>query len=434
MCVNKAATAAVFFMLGVGLISLKINWIVFLFAVLLLPVFLTVKRRINFSSAVILLFFALLGAFYYNFRISWEKRGLVFGEPIAVQGLVDAPSIRRGETQKLTIKLSDTGAPVSATTYSSALFEYGDVVKISGILFEQPGGRIVFSAPVSPKIIKRGSGSRIKSALFSLKDSLENNIKRALPPDKTALPIGTLLGDKSDFTGEFDNALKRSGLAHIAALSGFNVMILIRYLTSIVGFFILHRSSRFAVIVSIIAAFIVMTGASASLVRAGIMGVVGLALKNQSRLTDVKFILIWTALFMVLINPTVLIFDLGFSLSFSALIGLIYIEPLLKKLLTKIFKTPEVFWRGWKGLIIQTLAAESAVSPIILVTFRQFSPWAVFSNLLILPLLPVTMLLTFITALGGYISSALSVALSWPLYLLVGYEEVVINIFGGGFV
>lgn len=426
--------SATFFMLGIGLASIRINWIIGLSGVSLLLIFLCLKFRLNLPFASILLFFVLLGVFYYGFRVSWKKRGLVFGEQVSFYGIVSDSPERNGGTQEFLIRPAGKNAEISATTYSSALLKYGDLVKVEGILQEQPGGRISFRSPVSPKIIERGGGSKIKSALFALKDSLKSNVRRALPPDKTALPIGTLLGDKGDFAPEFNNALKRSGLAHIAALSGYNVMIFIRYFAPLVGFFILHRGWKFAVTAAAIAAFIVMTGASASLVRAGVMGIIGMILKDQSRLTDVRFVLIWTALLMILINPAVLIFDLGFSLSFAALIGLIYIEPFLKKRLTRVFKTAEGFWNGWKGLVIQTLAAETAVLPIIFIAFRQFSPWAVLSNLLILPLLPATMFLTFVTATGGYVSSTLSAVLSWPLYLLAGYEEMVINLFGGGLI
>ncbi len=434
MRVNKVATAAVFFMAGIGLSSLGINWIIYISAAVSFLALLCIKHKIKIVFALIIFIVFLSGAFYYNFRTAWEKYGLVFGEQTTVYGVINSVPERSGGTQRLIIKSSDAGAIIGATTYSAEPFEYGDLVKISGSLSEEKGGKISFSAPTSPKILKHNAGSKIKAVLFALKDSLQNNIKRALPPDKTALAIGTLLGDKSDFTKEFNNALKRSGLAHIAALSGFNVMIFVRYLSPIVGFFILHRGWRFGVTSLVITAFIVMTGASASLVRAGIMGIVGMVLKNQSRLTDVKFVLIWTALLMVLADPAVLVFDLGFSLSFAALIGLIYIEPLLKKWLVRIFKTTEKFWSGWKGLALQTVAAEAAVSPIIFLTFRQFSPWAIFSNLLIIPLLPATMFMTFLVSIVGYISSVLSAVFAWPLYILVSYEELVINFFGRGFI
>lgn len=434
MHVNKAATAAVFFMFGTGLSSLDVGWIICLFAVFSALTFFLIKRGIGLFFAFIILFSVLCGAFYYNCRISWGERGLAFGVQAMIYGVINDFPEKSGGMQRFVIKPDGTSATISAVTYSSIPLKYGDLVEVSGMTVKKPGGKISFAAPVSPKVIKHNTGSGIKSALFALKSSLEGNIKRALPPDKTALAIGTLLGDKSDFTKEFNSALKRSGLAHIAALSGYNVMIFVRYLTPIVGFFVLHRGWRLAAVSFVVIAFIAMTGASASLMRAGIMGIISLVLKNRSRLTDVKFILVWTALLMVLISPAVLIFDLGFSLSFAALIGLIYIEPLLKKWLARLFGTADNFWNGWKGLVLQTLSAEAAVSPIILITFRQFSPWAVLSNLLILPFLPATMFLTFITAMGGYVSSILSAVLSWPLYLLVEYEEMVVNLFGGGLI
>ena len=429
MRANNAVVLALFFLLGVGLFEARASWLVMITAGLAAAA-LFWRRRATWRRVAIISMAIFAGAFYCAFRLNWSRGDLVLGEEVKVAGTVleAEPS---GSLLRITASTEGSGEQIEMATFSALAPEYGDIVEATGVLKSAGGGRISFTSPVDAKIVGHAGVNPVARELFRLRDALSAKIKRALPADKSALALGILLGDKSDFTKEFSRRINKSGLAHIAALSGYNVAILSVYFSGAVGFLILHRGWRLIVTSAAILLFIIMTGASASLVRAGIMGIVGLILKSGGRITDTKFPIIWTAFFMVVADPKVLLFDRGFELSFAALLGLVYLEPVLKKRVGKILRAGESAWTGWKEVAVQTVSAELAVAPLVAIFFRQFSPWAVLSNIAVLPTIPLAMFLTFLTALAGFASSSLSLIFSWPLSILIGYEELVINIFGG---
>ena len=134
---------------------------------------------------------------------------------------------------------------------------------------------------------------------------------------------------------------------------------------------------------------------------------------------------------MLLFNPDLLVFNVGFQLSFAALIGMVYIQPLLEKLLQKLFKVRvKGGFLNWKENALQTTSAQLAAFPIIISTFGYFSPWSLLTNVLILGLMPITMFLGFVTVAFGLISYHLSLLVAWITGLFLGYEIFIINLFG----
>ena len=129
---------------------------------------------------------------------------------------------------------------------------------------------------------------------------------------------------------------------------------------------------------------------------------------------------------MLLLDPNLLIFDVGFQLSFTALLGIVYIEPLLKKY-SRLKLDPGFL--SWRDNLRQTTAAQLAVAPIVLVVFGTLSPFSLAANVLILEFIPITMLFGFITALAGLVSFNLSLILSLPTSALLAYETFIIYFF-----
>ena len=140
------------------------------------------------------------------------------------------------------------------------------------------------------------------------------------------------------------------------------------------------------------------------------MGVVVLLSKQIGRLSQVGRILILTAFLMLLVNPRLLFFDAGFQLSFAATLGLVYISPLLEDYFKKI---PKLF--GIRDALLTTFSAIIATTPLILFLFGRFSLVAPLANLLILPIIPLTMAVGF----GSLIISAIYLPLGqWAGFLV----------------
>jgi len=155
-----------------------------------------------------------------------------------------------------------------------------------------------------------------------------------------------------------------------------------------------------------------MTGAQASVVRAAIMGIIAQMATNIGRIYYPTNALALSGTVMLLQNPKLLRFDIGFQLSFLAVMGLVYITPLLEDLFPKL---PQFL----KNYLLPTLAAQIASAPLILFNFDRLSLISPVVNLLILPIIPLAMAVSFLTGMLAIISPAIGQIISWLTWLLL---------------
>ena len=127
---------------------------------------------------------------------------------------------------------------------------------------------------------------------------------------------------------------------------------------------------------------------------------------------------------MLLVNPFLLRYDVGFQLSFLAVLGIIYLGPIFKKMLNFI---PEERLVNLRSIITMTFSAQVFTLPILIYNFGYFSLVSPLSNILIVPILPLIMMMGFIFLLLGTIYSPLIWLFALPVYLLLKYLTSVIS-------
>ena len=420
---DKAFYIALFFILGIAGAGIGWNvWIILIAAFLLSKVFFS----LDIKTSSILLFTTFIGVFYLNFFDVTHKAIVSFGADDEYIGLVGSKPSEGIESTSLEVSLYEPHrGTVYVYTEPDREYRYGDVVFLRGEVKKSQSGSMNFISFPDIEIIERDQGSRLRSILFTLKDSLISNIEKVLPADKSALMAGVLLGERAEFTDEFEEAMRNSGTTHIVALSGYNVAILAVLINALFSRLWGKRKS-FYLSMLIIPAFVIMTGAEPSVVRAGIMGMILLLAEHQGRAYSFRNAIALTAFAMLLFDPRALTDDVGFQLSFAALLGLVYIQPWL----TKRLKVLDDGFLAWKKNALQTTSAQIAVLPIIMTTFGFFSPTALISNVLILEVIPITMLLGFMTSILGFVSFHLSLVVGWLANVFLSYEVLVINLFG----
>ena len=108
--------------------------------------------------------------------------------------------------------------------------------------------------------------------------------------------------------------MSQSGTTHLVALSGYNITVIAIAVSTLLSYFLRRRIVFWLSILTIIA-FVLMTGAEASVVRAAIMGGIILLAKQIGRIHSMRNAIVFAALLMVLFNPKILRFDIGFQLS-----------------------------------------------------------------------------------------------------------------------
>jgi len=172
--------------------------------------------------------------------------------------------------------------------------------------------------------------------------------------------------------------------------------------------------------------FVIMTGAEASVVRAAIMGFIVLLANQVQRLYSFRNAIAIAAFLMILFNPKILVWDIGFQLSFAAVMGLVYLEPAIRKL----FKvSPKPGFLNWRANLLTTVSAQLAVIPILLSNFSSFSLIGFLTNILVLTFVPATMFLGLLVVAAGILSYYLAQVIGWLANIFLSYEIGVIDLF-----
>ncbi|MDP3953339.1 MAG: ComEC/Rec2 family competence protein [bacterium] len=419
---DKAFYLALFFIIGAGAVGFEIGiYLALIGAFLLARFFFSLKTK----TSLLLTLVCFLGVFYGHLYQVLNKAVFPLEEQATLQGLVVAEPEEGINYTELEVELEKPHrGRVLVYTSLEGRYRYGDKIAFTGEVELASWGRYIASFP-KIEIIERDQGSSIKSYLIGFKGKLVDKLRAVLPPKHAALASGILLGERAEFTKEFEEAMRLSGTTHIVALSGYNIAILALVLSATFSY-LWNRKVAFYLSLAVIPGFVVMTGAEPSVVRAGIMGLILLLAEHQNRPYSFRNAITLTALVMVFINPLVIKEDVGFQLSFAALLGIVYIYPLLREKL----KVYEEGFLAWKKNALQTASAQIAVLPIIITAFGFFSPSALVSNVLILEFIPIAMLLSFTVAVLGFISYPVSLTVGWIASIFLGYEIFIIELFG----
>jgi len=354
--------------------------------------------------------------------------------------IIDEPSIKENNQQLIVEIQIPAKTKIILSTRLDADYKYGDEIKFSGKL-EKPENFItnqgkefdyinylrkdgilyVMSYP-KIEIISHGNGNAIQSTLFFIKDKFLEKINFAIPAPENLLMGGLILGEKSSFSQELIDSFVNTGTIHIVALSGYNVTIIAEWIMKLFGF--LPKTFGIGIGILAIFLFIIMTGGSSTAIRAGIMAILVLIARATGRNYDVARALVLAGVGMILFNPFLLVYDVSFQLSFLATIAVIFIAPRIEKYFLWVPKTFEL-----RDIVSVTCAAYFFVFPFILYKMGNFSLVALPANFLILPFIPFTMMLGFITGFLGLIYYILAVPVGYLSYLFLHYELGVVSFF-----
>ncbi len=277
----------------------------------------------------------------------------------------------------------------------------------------------IYALCQNPEINSTGekNGHIFYTTIFSFKKILANKIEHIWHEPYASFVAGLLYGYRGGL-GSLSDLFAITGVTHIVAISGYNITIIATIFIALCKTIYLPRKKAFWVVVTGIMLFVIFTGASASVVRAGIMGVLVLIAKQGGRNSSIGNILVLTAVLMTIHNPFVLIWDAGFQLSFLATMGLVYMSPILERYMKKL---PGVF--GIKDSFISTLSAIVTTLPLILFQFGRLSIVAPLVNILILWSIPWIMIVGAVAVALSFISA--SVAHVFGFFGYMGMEYII---------
>lgn len=247
--------------------------------------------------------------------------------------------------------------------------------------------------------------------LFALRGDIQTLLVHHIPRPESGLVSGLLLGGDEGLSRAAQEDFKAAGLSHIVAVSGYNVTIVAETLLFILVFAGLRRRQAFLLILAGVWGFVLLSGASASAIRAGVMGSLVFVAFQFGRPQLGMRALCLAAAGMLFWNPLLLRYDVGFQLSFAATLGI---------MLSAGGDVGRVL--GARGFLVRlglaTLAAQAFVAPLLLHHFHMLSLVGLLANLVVLPLLPATMLLGAFTAGAGAMSAFAGTVFGWTAYIM----------------
>ncbi len=394
------------------------------------------NKKINIVIILILIAI-LIFRFYFAFNI--DNTDLIkkySGQNIEIKGIIiNEPQIK-DFNQAFNVKTDKFITKVTTDRYIE--YNYGDRISLNGKIstprnFQSNGGRtfdyinfllkdgIVFEMKKpSIKFEGRNEGKFISKNLFKFKQAFLYNLKKVLGEPHAALAGGLVVGEKGALGKELIDDFRKSGLIHIVVLSGYNITIvadsirrILSFLPRVIGIILGGLGILF---------FGILVGGGATVIRSCIMAIIALFGSLIRRDYNVGKALFVAGVLMLIQNPLILLYDPSFQLSFLATLGLIFLSSPIENKLNFVTDT-----FGIRGLIASTLATQIFVSPYILYMMGQLSIIGTIVNILVLPIIPITMFFVAVTGLIGFISEGISQISAWVSHLLLSYELFIVK-------
>lgn len=278
-------------------------------------------------------------------------------------------------------------------------------------------------------------GNEPEESLRQKADDIRNQVvehyrKLHFEEDELAVLMALTLGEKDELSDEIRETYSVAGASHVLALSGLHVAL-------IAGLFMmmlypLYRWNRhlkhicmvFVIILLILFAY--FTGLSPSVVRAVLMfSLLSIAFFYSADALSLNAV--WVAAFLMLLIHPLWLFDVGFQLSFSAVIAILTIQPLLRALYTPKTKLGSWLW----GLMTVSVAAQLGTAPLVIYYFARFSTHFLLTNLLVIPMITLILyvavfmlLFTPFPALQQVLAQGVNRLIQWQHVALQNIEQL----------
>jgi len=272
------------------------------------------QNKIVLISGLAVLFFV-AGIWMADRRLSAINNIDTAGQNFSGVALIIKEPVPTAFGQNLTADL-DNGLRVLVSANKFPEYAYGDKINLDCML-QLPKNQDSFDYRMylakdgifylcqKPKIelLASGQGNNLYAGILQIKNKFNDNINRLIPSPEAGLLSGLILGGSVGLPDELKTNFSRTGLTHIIAVSGYNVTIVAEYLMLLGIFLGLWRKQAFWFAIVGILIFVIMTGLSASAVRAGVMGTLLLFAMKNGRLANAQNAVLAAAGIMLFFNP-----------------------------------------------------------------------------------------------------------------------------------
>jgi competence protein ComEC len=441
------------FIIGIAVYSFNENWseyeVIWFFSVALSLLAAVIFWR-NFWARIIFLMvlFLFSGIWRYSLAvpdISPADINFYNGETAKVKGVVCSEPEADADSQQFRLCVKKlpkkfVRGEILVTSGRYPEYSYGDLLVMEGEL-QKPepfngfdydkylAKQGIYSVSYYPEISLLSSVSkhlewteRLYGGILNFKQRIRFKIDNGLREPEATLANAMLLGDKGAIPDDLREDFSRAGLSHIIAISGLHISILtvlIFYLLLAVG---AYRNQAFYVSSLALLFYIFLIGSPTSAIRAGLMGFLALLAVRMGRLPRAENFLIISAFLILMINPMLFRYDVGFQLSFLAVGAILFFYPTIRSMISERAggdKLPGIL-RTVIEIVVLTVVIQLFITPIVAYNFGVISFVAPVANLLVLWTLPFVISLL----IAGIVISIFGIGtqlIFYPAKLFLGY-------------
>lgn len=368
-----------------------------------------------------LLYISVLAAIYLFRLFHITQYQIPLDRPVKIEGRITEQPYLKGSYQIIRV------GPILAITDPFPGYFYGDKIQLVGKFTAELTNpfrpQYFASFPTIQKIEATGDlpiGAGLSRFFLKTRGLVEGRLALLLPEPEASLLLGVVFGVKSQMPENFLQDLRKTGTIHLVVASGQNVAILAGFLIETLVLLVKRRRAIILAMTAILG-YVLLVGVQPPVIRAAIM--IGMAYAAQlfGREGEGIRLLLVAAMVMLIVSPLIL-FDIGFQLSFGATAGIIAIYPRLRPRFSRL----PILGEG----LATTLSAQLVTFPILFANFGQLSLIAPLVNALVLPTIPFMMSLGMILAASSLFVSPLSQVLAWLVWPVLKYFVVMVEWFG----
>ena len=426
--------------------SQSLLWLVFLFVSSFFIGLGSINKKLILIGFIFLFFtFGLLRFEFFNPIDKTDDLIGYHNQDVVLRGFIKSEVQRRQDNQKILFQVDqikkdnwrkvDGKVLVSLDLYPE--YAYGDRLELKGELkcpkvfddFDYKkylANKGIYSVIYYPevKLLEKNQGNDFYRIVFNIKEKSRAIIEKNLLPPHSAVIKAVVLGDRFSISDNFKQKLNFSGTRHIVAISGLHIILVMEILLYLALSLGLWRKQAFYFVLMVIFLYVLFIGFPASAIRAALMGSVLLLAQKLGRLRSADRALLFVATLMLIINPSLLLFDVGFQLSFSATLGIIYLKPIIDKKTEKLINP-----FGLKNVLTMTLSAQAGVLGLLVFHFGRISLISPLSNIFIVPILPLIIISGIFLLLLGFIHLSLAKIFIFIPWLFLDYVVKLVDFF-----
>ncbi len=370
-------------------------------------------RLLDVGEVLILLAVLIAGGMAYAASVRPPDNLIPFiGFPVYVDGTVaDEPLFYEDHVDyRLKIDYIETREgrfPVEGTllvkVYGDELNSYwfGERLRLRGVIVKPQGRRnpggfnysfylrstgidaLIYPRSLQVDSLGPGESGCLQSTVIKIRRDMSTAISSTLPSPTAELLTAVLFGRRQQLPGDVETNFRQAGVGHLMAVSGLHVGLVAALVLGMARMIGLRGRLPLLLSITIVFAYAALTGMRPSALRAALMVACALGALLLERERDLPTAISFAALVTLFINP-LLLFDPGFQFSYVATLAIVYISPLLKKLLAFV-GVPSFLG----SIMAVTIAAQIGVLPLSVYYFHHLPVGALFFNLLLLPLMAV---------------------------------------------